>query len=111
MNAASFTVDPTSRSPGFLAQLREAVLQRHQIPGEFALVAHGPAEEAGHRMEVIELEVQCSDTPLARQRLWVPQPPDGDSKDSVPPACTPKGREELFYARTVALLGIHRRRC
>ena len=30
-------------------------LQRHQIPGEFALVAHGPAEEAGHRMEVIEL--------------------------------------------------------
>ena len=30
-------------------------LQRHQIPGEFALVTHGPAEEAGHRMEVIEL--------------------------------------------------------
>ena len=29
-------------------------LQRHQIPGEFALT-HGPAEDAGHRMEVIEL--------------------------------------------------------
>jgi pyruvate kinase len=33
-------------------------LQFHQIPGEFALVTHGPSddgEEAGHRMEVIEL--------------------------------------------------------
>ena len=31
-------------------------LQRHEVPGEFALVTHGPSgEEAGHRMEVIEL--------------------------------------------------------
>jgi pyruvate kinase len=33
-------------------------LQRHEIPGEFALVTHGPSaqeEEATHRMEVIEL--------------------------------------------------------
>ena len=34
----------------------KAWLQRHEVPGEFALVTHGPAgEEAGHRMEVIEL--------------------------------------------------------
>lgn len=31
-------------------------LQRHEVPGEFALVTHGPSgEEGGHRMEVIEL--------------------------------------------------------
>jgi pyruvate kinase len=32
-------------------------LQRHEVPGEFALVTHGPAarEEATHGMEVIEL--------------------------------------------------------
>jgi pyruvate kinase len=33
-------------------------LQRHELPGEFALVTHAPSadgEEAGHRMEVIEL--------------------------------------------------------
>jgi pyruvate kinase len=34
----------------------KAWLQRHEVPGEFALVTHGPSgEEAGHRMEVIEL--------------------------------------------------------
>jgi pyruvate kinase len=33
-------------------------LQRHQVPGQFALVTQGPSaerEEAGHRLEVIEL--------------------------------------------------------
>jgi pyruvate kinase len=33
-------------------------LERHEVPGEFALVTHGPgagSEEATHRMEVIEL--------------------------------------------------------
>jgi len=33
-------------------------LQRNQVPGEFALVTHGPStdgDESGHRMEVIEL--------------------------------------------------------
>jgi pyruvate kinase len=34
----------------------KAWLQRHEVPGEFALVTHGPSgEESGHRMEVIEL--------------------------------------------------------
>jgi len=34
----------------------KAWLQRHEVPGEFALVTHGPSGEAsGHRMEVIEL--------------------------------------------------------
>jgi pyruvate kinase len=33
-------------------------LQRHEVPGEFALVTHGPSardKEASHTMEVIEL--------------------------------------------------------
>ena len=34
----------------------KAWLERHEVSGEFALVTHGPSgEEAGHRMEVIEL--------------------------------------------------------
>ncbi|HVQ64169.1 MAG TPA: pyruvate kinase, partial [Terriglobia bacterium] len=34
----------------------KAWLRRHEVPGEFALVTHGPSgEETGHRMEVIEL--------------------------------------------------------
>jgi len=34
----------------------KAWLLRHEVPGEFALVTHGPSgEEAGHQMEVIEL--------------------------------------------------------
>src|SRR5262245_24441135 len=42
---------PPASWPSYVKQW----LQRHHVPGEFALVTHGPAEEAGHRMEVIEL--------------------------------------------------------
>ena len=54
----SYGVHP-AYEPGAPASWRSYVkawLQRHEVSGEFALVTHGPSgEEAGHRMEVIEL--------------------------------------------------------
>ena len=49
-----YEAKPPASWPGYVKRW----LQRHEVPGEFALVTHGPSadgEEAGHRMEVIEL--------------------------------------------------------